>query len=108
MNKIFVISVFIFILVLYKAITIVFLLRLKTKLKDRDFNSFIELLGDKCQYRLMFYGYKRYKWSKRLIIVKANFNDDGVQISKKIKPLRLLKFKSELSFINEDRKSQTA
>lgn len=87
-------------IVLYKLLTLLIFLILKSRLEHGNLESFINVLGGKYQYRHMMNGLKRCKWSKAWINVKASFDDKGHLICKKVYPGLLSKFKTEVSFIN--------
>jgi hypothetical protein len=72
---------------------------MKAKLNQKDLDVFIKTLGDKYFFKKLGHGDKRYRWVKWYIVVKANFDEEGNQISTKVEPFRLWHYGSVLSFI---------
>ncbi len=97
-NLIFVICGFIIIWGLYKVFTFIHFRRLKNILNGTDIDAFKKMLGNKYQYKTLSNGLLRCKWSNWLIIVKANFNEEGKLICRRIKPYNIFRLKSEILF----------
>lgn len=83
---------------IYKLFTFLLFQRLKNKLRDSDIDVFKKMLGEKYKYRTLTNGLLRCKWSNPILIVKANFDEEGKLICTKIQPYNIFRLKFELSF----------
>ena len=94
----YIIGIFFAIFVVYKIVSLLYFILLKARLRNGDFKTFVKILGENHQHRLLLNGLIRYKWSQGWINVKANFDENGKLIRDKTLPIIIFKLKSELLF----------
>jgi hypothetical protein len=70
----------------------------RLKLKNQNLDYFVKLLGNDYYFKKMGEGDKRYKWSKWYIIIKANFDNEGTQVSNIVAPFKYWHYANILSF----------
>ena len=98
-NILYIIAAIFSLLLIYKVVSFLYVLKLKNLLKNGDFNRFVHVLGENHQYRPRFNGLVRYKWSKGLVVIKANFDEAGQLVCHKIQPRIILSLKTQLLFV---------
>jgi len=84
---------------LYKSFIWLLLWILRERLKKANLDTFKKILGQTYKIKKIDDGEKRYKWSKGLFIVKANFDNYGGLICNHIEPFKFWTLRSELSFV---------
>ena len=92
-------SVALMIWAVYKSLIWMVLWFLKLRLRNRNLDGFKKLLGNNYQAKSLGEGDKRYKWSKRIFAVKANFDQEGNLVCSFIEPVRFWSLQSVLSFV---------
>ncbi len=88
-----------FVWIIYRLTGYLLYLYMKSKLEQKHLDDFIDILGSKYFFKKLGHGDKRYRWVKWYIVVKANFDEEGNQISTKVQPFRFFHYASVLSFI---------
>ena len=88
-----------FILLVYKLVTYLYYLRLKKDLNNANLDFFIQQLGNKYQYKHLTNGSFRYKWAKRWIIIRANFDENGNFVKTDMASFNFIKILSEFTFL---------
>lgn len=87
------------ILLIYKLVTFLYYLRLKKYLNNANLDFFIQQLGNKYQYKHLANGSLRYKWDKRWIIIRANFDENGNYVNPNVNNSNFIKILSEFTFL---------
>jgi hypothetical protein len=68
------------------------------KLKNKNLDYFIKVLGNDYHFKKIGEGDKRYKWTKWYIVIKANFDSDGRLVSQARTPFKYWHYSVVLSF----------
>jgi hypothetical protein len=68
------------------------------RLKNKDLDHFVKVLGNDYYFKKMGEGDKRYKWTKWYIVIKANFDSDGRLVSQVATPFKYWHYSVVLSF----------
>ena len=68
------------------------------KLKNKNLDHFLKVLGNDYHFKKMGEGDKRYKWVKWYIVIKANFDSGGTQVSQVVAPFKYWHYSVVLSF----------
>jgi hypothetical protein len=68
------------------------------KLRNKTLDEFINVLGKDYFFKKLSDGDKRFKWTKWYIQIKANFDDEGSQVSRKVTPFKFWHYAVVLSF----------
>ena len=68
------------------------------KLKNKNLDHFLKVLGNDYHFKKMGEGDKRYKWVKWYIVIKANFDSDGTPVSQVVAPFKYWHYSVVLSF----------
>ena len=69
---------FIMLYFFYKVFTLLYYyFYLRIKLRNASLDTFIKVLGDSYQQRIIYEGVYRYKWYKGWIVVRATFDQKG-------------------------------
>ena len=88
-----------FILLVYKLVTFLYYLRLKKDLNNANLDFFIQQLGNNYQYKHLTNGSLRYKWDKRWVIIRANFDENGNYLKPIVNKKSFIKILSEFTFL---------
>jgi hypothetical protein len=91
--------IFLAVLGTVKILSFFYVLWLKAKLKNANLATFIKVLGEDHKLRKDSKELTRYKWSKRFVIIKANFDRNGNLTYNTILTHIISKGKSELFFL---------
>lgn len=97
-NKTIIICSMVVALMVYKLVTYLYFLQLKKDLQNASLEFFILRLGTNYKYKHLTNGTMRYKWSKRWITIRANFDERGQFVKKDMASGNFLKILAEYTF----------
>lgn len=87
------------VMLFYKLLTYLYYLQLKKELNRASLEFFIFRLGTNYQYKHLTNGTIRYKWSKRWVTIRANFDERGQFVKTEKTTRNFFKILSEFSFM---------
>jgi hypothetical protein len=82
----------------YKLISFFIYLAVSKKLKQGDLHTFTTIVGDNYSYRFLENGARRYRWRKRLLVIKATFDSNDKLAFERILPYNIFTFYTEIIF----------
>jgi hypothetical protein len=82
----------------YKLISFFVYLAVSKKLKRGDLYTFTTVFGDNYSYRFLENGSRRYRWKKRLLVIKATFDSKDKLDFERILPYNIFTFYTEIVF----------
>lgn len=85
-------------MIVYKLVTYLYFLQLKKDLQNASLEFFILRLGTNYKYKHLTNGTMRYKWAKRWITIRANFDERGQFVKKDMVSGNFLKILAEYTF----------
>ncbi len=90
-----------FIWIIYRLMGYLLYLYMKSKLKEKHLDDFINILGSTYFFKKLGHGDKRYRWVKWYIVVKANFDEEGNKLNPSVSGTILQCFLLFKIFISE-------